>query len=136
MNVLFSHPIIFLFSFFCCAWIVTYGLSLPTVSPTYTWGGYPGLYGAGFLGGKAGAYGDINTPAAPCSGAPAPLPAMGGPGYGPYGPGAPPQAPGYAPGMGMGLPGVGFGSYGGGYGLGGYGGVKADGGFLMSAVKK
>ena len=118
---------------------MTYGLSLPTVSPTYTWGGYPGLYGAGFLGGKAGAYGDINTPAAPCSGAPAPLPAMGGPmgpGYAPYGgPGYAPQAPGYAPGMGMGLPGVGFGSYGG-YGLGGYGGVKADGGFLMSAVKK
>ena len=107
---------------------MTYGLSLPTVSPTYTWGGYPGLYGAGFLGGKAGAYGDVNTGAAPFAG-PGPM----GPGGPP--PGFAPQAPGFAPSMGAGLPGVGYGSYGG-YGMGGYGGVKADGGFLMSAVKK
>jgi len=108
---------------------VTYGLSLPTVSPTYTWGGYPGLYGAGFLGGKAGAYGDVNT----ASPAPVPVPV---PPYAPYAPyPVAPMAPAYAPTMGMGLPGVGFGSYGG-YGIGGYGGVKADGGFLMSAVKK
>lgn len=118
---------------------MTYGLSLPTVSPTYTWGGYPGLYGAGFLGGKAGAYGDVNTGAAPFGG-PGPVPPMGPMGGPPMGMGGPPmgyapQAPGYAPGMGAGLPGVGYGSYGG-YGIGGYGGVKADGGFLMSAVKK
>jgi hypothetical protein len=76
---------------------VTYGLSLPTISPTYTWGGYPGLYGAGFLGGKGGSY-------APGYGTGA-LPGYGA-GNGPI-PGYLPPAPGYVPHGYNGLPGVG-----------------------------
>lgn len=81
---------------------VTYGLSLPTISPTYTWGGYPGLYGAGFLGGKGGSYAPAyGTSALPAYGAGnGPVPGVPPPGYFP-------PAPGYAPHGYAGLPGVG-----------------------------